>query len=236
MNNPTNILAVTAALLCGSATATAGIPSVLFEIVAQNQTDSASYQVMSNMGSFQADGAFLWESAGAIDLVDGNQNVIATLTSGLVRFAEDPWAVSIGFTVIAGSTDTTFSISSGTLTYGPLGSPEARASGAIGMTDTFGSDGGSISGSSIMTAYTNNGLYAGLLGGVSVAANDSDNTFGNTGAFAPLGAASSESRLSFDFTLTAGDTANGNGIFVVTPAPGALALLGVAAVGARRRR
>lgn len=225
-----------------TASANASIPEIVFEVVATNDAGTATFQVTTAMGEFDQDGNFLWQSgAGSnIQLLSDGGELIATLDSGVARYIADP-VVAIAFAVIAGGSDTNFSISSGILGYAGILNADARASASMGITDNNGDGAFVTTGGAMFNATYNGGTnFAGLLGDLSApGAFDSNSQSDVTPAsgFTTIPGVTTSSAASFDFTLSANDSASGNGVFVVqVPAPATLAVAGFGLAALRRRR
>ena len=172
-------------------------------------------------------------------IFDATGSPIATLDSFSVGYKVDP-LVSISFTATAGSSDTTFLISSALLTFPTLVDPQGHADASITLTDTR-KDGatltGELSGDVFQGRYNAGTVFAGLLGDTSVAG-------GSATVSEAIDQIISESvssiQCQFGFTLSAHDQVSGVGQFEVVPVPvpGAalLGLLGMGTAGWRLRR
>jgi hypothetical protein len=162
---------------------------------------------------------------------------------------DDP-SVALNFNVFAGSLDTTFTITSATVSFGSLANPPGRASASLSITDLNG-DGvllnrsGGVGGA--YTAFYNGAppggtvfhdLFAGAVataisGDTATASED----FPGGGSFQTIPGAVSSIASRFQFTLSANDMASGTSVFTVqVPAPGSLALLGMSGMLFARRR
>jgi len=179
----------------------------------------------------------------ALDLCAGNNDVLATIQSLQVEYDLDP-AVDLGFYVSAGQQDTTFRITSATVTFDPITDPEAYASAAVTVTDG-GGGGGRLTGlfddTRAYQARTDLGTFADLVGQVDAPADSSasaDDRYPSSG-WATINGQVSSIESEFHFTLTADDHASGSSKFEVVPEPATMGLLGFGLallVGSRRRR
>ena len=235
-------LTTSAAIFATAATAWGDItdPALIFE--ASTDTGSGSFVVTLDDGAYDGSGGWFWQALGDIQIMDGNGNLLVTLTQGSAFFQDDP-VISLGFAVVAGNTDTQFSITSGTLSFDTIQNAEGRASAGMTLTESNG-DTASITGldtggTMFGADYNGTTTFADLLEGPF----NENNAFGTTtatdefpngGTFAAIGAVSDISSQ-WNFQLSANDQASGTSVFVVIPSPGALTLLGLAGFGAFRR-
>ena len=133
---------------------------------------------------------------------------------------------------------TAFSIGSGPLGLAPVNGVQGIASASVGVTDVLGG-GAELApdGAGMYRAFTNGSdTFTNLLGSSLVAGEfssaQSDDNFGLAAIAGPVSQIAAE----WNFTLTAFDTAAGTSTFSITPAPGAVSLLGFAGLVAARRR
>ena len=125
----------------------------------------------------------------------------------------------------------------------PMSSTLIGGSVSGSLTDANG-DGATFTalGGGAYTALADGSVAASLLSGVSVNAGPfgsaliGPDSFGTPIPSQPYGAINSTMALRYEFSLTAGDSVSLAGSFVAVPGPGAVALLGVAGLVARRRR
>jgi hypothetical protein len=156
----------------------------------------------------------------------------------------------LSFNVLAGSVDTTFTITSALVSFAAINPAEGRASASLTVTDLNGNGVTLTPGADQGGAYTSryNGLAPGgtlfhdffstplttpIPGDSTTVAGD----FPGGGAFVPIAGSVVSISSRFSFTLSANDLASGTSVFRVVPAPASLSLLGLGGLlGARRRR
>jgi len=147
--------------------------------------------------------------------------------------------LSLNFNVAAGASNTVFDVSSG-LAPANLATATGIASAAVTLTDTLG-DGATLApdGASAYSALYNGqpgSLFAGLLNNSITAGAfqtvTSEGSFGSAAIAGPVVDISSR----WTFAVSAFDVAAGTSVFTVVPAPGSIALLGLAGLAIRRRR
>jgi len=189
--------------------------------------DDLTYDPDANMWS--------WDLAGPYELKDGD-TVVATLNSGNCGYVDDP-VIFFGFSVLAGNTDTTFTITSATLSFANMNPASAQASAGFSLTDAGG--GGS--------------LLSGLLGGMGYEADyngatvftqlvasygtGGGQTIANADNIGPLPLANVFDMTSkVKFKLSANDLASGTNVYVIVPEPSMFAVAGVGALALLRRR
>lgn len=235
------------AAVCGlAAPAAADISPIVLHIRATNSQGTDTWMARIDAGQFGPDGTYQWVLGAPVELRDDNGTLVGMLTQGSTTIIEDP-VVSLSFSVTAGAVDTTFQITSALLSFPAMTGSEGRASGQIGATD-LGGDGvtltGQFGGHMLTTRY--NGLvpggttFADLFAGPLASAE----AFGSVSileespatGFTPIPGTVTDISMQYFFTLSAGDTASGTATFVVLPAPGAAAVLGLAGVAGTRRR
>lgn len=241
--------AMLAAIALLAAPAHASLSGVVFEVMAQNANGTGHYQL--NAGDLNYNSTtnkWWWSTTSAISIVDDVTSMpIATLSDVSIVYVEDP-QVSFGFQVQAGSTNTTFTISSGVLSFATIDPAEAFATAGITLTDNNGNGAiltgmnggggayvsqynGEVPGGTTFAEFFTSPIVAGINGSNSVNAE-----FPGGGAFASIGVPVNDISAQFRFTLTAGDSASGTSNFTVIPAPGGLAILGLGLLSRRRRR
>lgn len=222
-------------------TAFGQVSSTFLTVTATNSEGSASFDVPTVDADFTA-GVYSWTGSGA--LMDGATQV-ANLNNTSVTVNTNFNAIFVNFNVNAGLSDTTFTITSATLTA-PLVLPEGTASGGINVTDQNSAFGGGV----LATGNNlNNEIYLAqyngsteFFSGISSVANDPGALTGSdsvaTSGFIPIGSPISDISVEYAFVLSAEDNATGNGVFAVQgiPEPGTLALLALGGLAAFRRR
>lgn len=233
-----------AAMLLASGVASASIVGKALRVtVTSASMGTGVFEVDQSDGTWSGD-TWTWRSGSAgIPIKNAQGQTLATLSNTTMRYISDP-VVSLSFSLMAGNSAINASISSGLLSFSTINA-EGKASAAVTVTDSDG-DGatlsGMASGGTMYSAHYNGLLGAGTtfasLGGATLTALawDSNSTNGALG-FLPIGNVFDMSSQ-FAFGLTANDQASGTSVWVTQeiPAPGALALLGLAGFAARRRR
>ena len=235
--------------LAGSASlASADISEQVFVLQATNAQGTASHVFRLADGVWSAPGEFQWNLDAQTAMQDTSGNTIATLTQGSLLVHEDP-EVALNFSIMAGSLDTVFTISSALVSFATLNGAIGQASAAITATDL---DGDGV----IIAPGTPEGMYVSQFNGqvpggttfrnfftspVSDPTPFSTTSFSSDypggGGFVNMPGAVSDISSRFSFTLSANDIASGTSIFtVVIPSPGSAALLGLGGLVAIRRR
>jgi hypothetical protein len=238
---------VAAVTLLVGAPAIADISDIVFEIQATNAQGTATFQVPLTAGSGNSD-YYSWSSNQTIELRDG-QELIGSLASGRVDVFSDP-AISLNFSMQAGTTPTTFTVKSALLSFPTVTGASGRASAGINLTD-FDGDGASLTALAPLTgAYLAN--YNGFVPGGATFANmiaqisvdGINNPFGtSTGGgmqpavgYMPIGAPVSNISTQISFMVSANDLASGTSVFEVIPEPTSVLLLAAGLVLVARRR
>jgi hypothetical protein len=224
----------------GVASSQAGISNVVFSIDATNSDGTAHYEAVLADGGYDPNGVFNWTLGSDVQLTDGGGDVIATLDSAYVQIKGDPF-ISMGFAVHAGSTDTTFTISSALVTFGPFTDPNAAASAGMTVTDETGNggvlDGIFGDGNAFRALYNGASIFGSYIPGVTeLGAFGSESTSDGSGGLIPLLGSIASMQSTYNFELTARDQGSSTSIYVIIPEPSALAMLGLATFVALRRR
>lgn len=231
--------------LSGAAFADVSDPAMTF-LATNSLGQSASYTVSLEDGDFDGDGNWFWSSFDAIQMRDDSGNLVATINRGSMYYEADP-IIAMGFVVQAGNSDTSFTITSGLLSFPTISSPLARASGGVTLTDVTGGGAtltGDQPGGNMFSSFYNGFLgttFADILTGPLVEGDDfgtADMTdeFPGGGSFNAVGTPISDMSSQWAFTLSAKDSASGTSVYVIVPTPAGVALLGVGVMGIVRRR
>jgi MYXO-CTERM domain-containing protein len=236
-------------ILASVGTALGDISQDVFVIRAENANGVAEYRATFFDGYFNPDGSYEWTLPQSIMMTNPQGVPIAMLQSASVMCHDDP-DVSLNFNVLAGSAMATFTITSAQVSFATLALAEGRSSATVSVTD-LNSNGALLTPFGQPGAYTSryNGVIPGgttfhdsfavpeVVASPGGSLTDSDN-FPGGGLFSPIAGPVTDINSRFNFTLSAGDLASGTSIFVVqaVPTPGALALLGLGALAAGRRR
>jgi len=220
-----------------------GDDDVLFRIQAiDNDTNTLSvFEVNFGQGT-QSGNSWFWEYTGEDAFNFGGDTSLGGFSSAAIEVNFDSRGfvstVNLGFDVFAGAGLTAFSIGSGPLNVASLTSVQGIASASVGVTDVLGG-GAELApdGLGMYRAFTNGtDTFSDLLGSSLVAGEFSSAQDDENFGLAAIGGTVTEIASEWNFTLTAFDTAAGTSTFSVTPAPGAVSLIGFAGLIAARRR
>lgn len=249
------LLAAVLASVAGTGAALGDISTVVFHIEAETddgRRGSFSVPLDLSPGAGYWDPVtqeYNWSLPGVVQILDQFGSPIATLGTASVYCREDP-QVDLNFSVFAGALNTTFTITSPTLSFGTINDSSGRTSAGFTVSDQDG-NGVGISGWNGNSIYTSR--YNGAVPGGTTF---HDSFFGSFGTpipddtfatsenfpgvgFTPIGTPVSDMSSRFRFTLTANDLASGTSQYEIIPipAPGAATLLGLGGllVGRRRR-
>ena len=235
-------LAAGVVALAGSATAWGDIGDPVLIYEATNAMGSGSFTVSEDDGAWDGD-TWFWMAFEPIQIFTDSGDLIVTLTQGSALFQEDP-VIGLGFAVLAEDFDTTFTITSATLTFDTITDAEGRTSGGITLTESNGDTAlltGLQAGGTLFHADYNSGsTFANLLTGPfsegdAFGTTSATDEFPAGGAFAPMGDVSDIS-VEWSFELSANDQASGTSVFVVIPTPASFALIAIGGLVAGRRR
>lgn len=231
-----------------ASTAMAGtISEVVMSVVVESSIGAASYDVPFDPDLYNPEtGIYNWSLLSPVELANDEGDIIATI-GGLSTFLNVDPVVNIGFLVTAGAADTSVTVTSALVGFGPLTNPTARASAQVGGTDLDGDgvtiDGHFAGGKSYTAQY--NGLapagtlFANLVDDQAYGPFDS-NALGEDsplgGGFDVIAGSVSDMSSSFSLTVSANDQASGTSVYVIIPEPASLALLVGGALMAMRRR
>ena len=223
-------------------------PVLRFE--ASNSSGSGFIDIAFDPGASNPDGSYFWTLAGPpLQITDG-PNTIATVTAASLSAFDSPFkSLGVGFTVFAGDSETTFTVTSTLSSYAAQAPGEARTSGGVTLTDSAGSPSGATlvgngNGGAIWSAFINGGspgtgdVFSELIVGPFAVGNNASNAWSDESApapiFTPTAPVSSMTTI-WEFTLSEGDQVGTSSNFFVVPAPGSLLVLG-GMMAFRRRR
>ena len=222
-------------------------PVLRFE--ASNAQGSGFIEVPFNPGAAGPDGSYFWFLAGPpLQITDG-PNVIAEITQASISAGNLPnKALGVGFTVFAGDSTTTFSVTSALSTFSAQNPGEARASNSVSITDSAGTP----NGATVLGLRPGGTVASALINGLSAGTGDTFYNM-NTGPFVtnttitdddesapapnflPTVPVSSMT-LAWDFSLTQGDQYQNTTLFFAVPTPATALVLAGGAFVLRRRR
>jgi uncharacterized protein (TIGR03382 family) len=242
-------VAAAGALSLGAA-ASAALTDPFILVTATNASGTGTLSIPLMDTTPGPNGSVSFSLAAPVDIMDG-ANVIGTVTqlNSTVRplFGAMPHTITLSFTFFAGASDTTFEVDTTLFTFDDdLLDERARATAGMTVTDSNG-DGATATGNGAGGAAYNaryNGqpgtTFADLLVGPLVAGSGQSNTADDRSppgaGFTPIGANVTDMSARWDFDLTAGDQVGVTSSYFMVPAPGALALLGLAGLAVSRRR
>ena len=232
-----------------AAAAQAGITDPGLLITATNANGTGSYTVFLSNGTWSSDhSTWEWTSdTNGYDIYDTvNFTKLAHVSLMHCKMQADP-SVIVNFNVTSTSVATTFSVTTGVLSFGAMTNPSARASAGMTITDNDSdgaTDTGLHAGGKNYRANYNGTIplgtsYANLVGSFTAPVDDSNSASEASplvGYNTIVGSVSSM-QAEFDFTLSANDSASGTSFYEIIPAPGAtLVLAGAGMMALRRRR
>lgn len=224
--------------------ASADLSNVVFRLEATSSLGTGVFEATADQGAWDGD-TYTW-MGGGVDITNETGDVIATLMNARFVAIADP-QVGILFDVVAGATDTQFTISSGELSFPTIFGATGVASAGLTVTDA-GQDNGALAtgnGGSGNSAYQAN--YNGLIPAGTIFAEfirsvvvstpgGTETGVGSTGGFLNIPDPVSSMSAQYSFLLSALDSASGTSNFVVIPEPASLALLVIGATALIRRR
>jgi hypothetical protein len=183
---------------------------------------------------------FSWSTAGPVDVWNTDHTVLlATIDNWSISLIEDP-VVNLNFSVTAGSSDTTFTVSSAVVSFGTLVNPKAYASAGIMVTsdDSGATLTGLLSGKCYQAIYNGSTVFANLVDGITVLPSDMASSIGRSpsSGWTTINDNVSSMQSQFRFTLSAEQQASGMSRFEVVPEPIGLAFLALGALAFRRRQ
>jgi hypothetical protein len=249
MPGTTGALACCAALFAGANSASAGFLDPFIVVTASNAGGTGTYTVAfadTSPGATPGSRVFLLPAT--VDIMDGLTLIarIHGLNSMVApQVGAIPNVLSLGFTVEAGSSDTTFTIDSTLFPIAPNVFDAARINPSWNAQDQ--NDNGLVvtglnpGGFAYRAAYDGQApggtqFAAALLGlAAGSGGNDSASITIPPAGFTSLGVAAADMSARWQFLLSAGDSAGATSGYFIIPAPGAAGLLGIAGLFLIRR-
>lgn len=207
-------------------------PDVILTVAVEAGGASATYAVPVSELHVDSPTKAHWSLHDPVVLYAG-ATPLASLTDLAINFDVDP-QVTLSFAVVAGATDTRFTLMAGTLSFPAMTDPSGTATAAMTLTDANGNGAytkgqwmkpGPVS----YRAGTDIGHFVYLLDDM-VASPNGSQTVSGFYAGVKVGQVSSMD-AKFDFILSAGDLASGTSSFTLVPEPGALLSLAAGVVG-----
>jgi hypothetical protein len=237
------LLAAGLATIAFGASAMASVTDPFLHVTASNASGSGTFDVPLADVTMNANGSFSYVLPAPVQIMSG-PNVIAEITA-MTSFVRPltgglPNLISVGFTFFAGTSTTTFTVDSTLLTINPIMGEGARTSAGFTITDMDG-NGATMAGTngpgSFVAQYNGNTQFANVLPGTAVGPGGSQTmnaALPGGGAYTSLGNVDSMSSH-WGFTLTGNDQVGVTSVWEVIPAPGTLALMGLASLSLSRR-
>jgi len=234
-------------LMAGSA-AMADISPIVFRLEATNASGSGVLEIpFESMVYVPDQNMYTWVQSTPVYLTDGGQ-LIATLNNANLAISADP-AIGMGFAVQAGTSDTTFVITSALLSFPqiPANLTEGRASAGFTVTDLTGNGAqmlGLGSPGTGMYRADYNGFVPGgtkfcdlvysVVAGPGGSGGGSQNYPPSGYVDIPVGVYDMSVQIAF--TLTANDLGSGTSYYQIIPEPMTAGLLLIGAMALARRR
>lgn len=242
-------------LAIGAALAFAGIASAgeiigpVIQIDWSSGDDNGTWTLEYDPALYNEEtGWYRWSLDEPITLFSDSEEAVATVNNLSVQINVDP-VIQLNYAVTAGAAPVNFTISSALVAFAPITNGSITASAQMGMTDNNG-DGGSLTmnhagGKGYIANYNGAGPvpagtnYASLVSGFNVGVFGSNNVAdGNPpgGGFNPFVGSISSMAAGYSFGVTAQDSSTGTSVYVITPEPASMMLLGLGALALIRRR
>ena len=243
-----SLLAIGAALVAAGIAQAGEIIGPVIQLGWSSGDSSGSWTLEYNPELYDEEtGWYRWALDEPVTLFNDADEEVATINNMSININVDP-IIALNYAVTAGAAPVNFTISSALVAFAPINNGQIAASAQMGMTDNNG-DGGTLTtnfgGKGYMANYNGAGPvpagtnYASLVSGFSVGVFGSNNVSeGNPpgGGLNPFVGAISTMASAFSFGVTAQDSSTGTSIYVVTPEPASMMLLGLGALALIRRR
>lgn len=230
-------------LVGGSAANADSISDPAMMVTARNAQGTASMMITLSQGVWSGAGAertWTWQSDFEYELYDPvSGQRVALLKDLFCEMIADP-QVTVNFTAVSGVTDTTFTFTSGLLSYAAIPGSVAFATAGTTVTDND-SNGATLTGlyggDAYKATYNGSSVFDTLISTYSVPADDTlAKSERSPGSGTTAIGTTSSMQADWNFTLSANDQVGGTSRFSIVPAPGAMGLMGVAGLMAGRRR
>jgi hypothetical protein len=234
------------ALLGCASTALGDLSDIVFSVVAENRSGRATFQAHISEGSWDSQRrTYTWRLPQPVELRDEEGDLIAVLQQGSTLVRKNP-QISLGYLVQAGDSLTTFTITSGLLSFGTMNNPDARASASMGITDING-DGAELNGlhdgpAAYLAEYNGfvpgGSTFSALIGSIRASSGGSGSVFQNDppSGYRRINGGVFDMSTQYKFSLTPFDTSSGTSNFEMVPEPAAVGLLALGVLAMMRRR
>jgi len=229
-----------------AAPAIADLSGVAFRVEASNDTGTGAIEFGLNDLTYDKEtNTWSWAQGSAIDILDEDEDIVATLQNANVFIQGDP-SINLGFAVQAGGSDTTFTITTALLSFATIQNADGQAGAGFTITDvdnngaTFTALNGTGHG---YLAQFNGAVPSGtdftrLIGDFSAGAGKSASSSDNDPAngYRPVGADVDDMSARVQFRLSANDLGSGTNSYEIVPEPSALVLVALGALTLLRRK